>query len=128
MLIVVFDQCFDFFALKVCAKGGIFLNCVNEDGVAEFENNKRSNVLEIFSFLNDNKTNKDKYLCSTLSITLSNAFLNISFFFASRIVIKSINVNFYSFSSLFDLMFVIFVKLLCDIFKVLFVKKSSIIS
>ena len=128
LLIVVFNQYFNFFVLKVCARNDIFLNCVNENDVVKFENNEKLNVFEIFLLFDDNKTNKNKYLCLTSSIIFLNIFLNISFFFVSRIVIKLINVNFYSFSLLFDSIFVIFVKLFCDIFKVLFVKKNSIIS
>ena len=93
----------------------------NDENFFITTNNEKSNVFETFLFFNENKTNENKYFHST-----SFSIICLKNFFASRSIINFVNINFYKFSSLFDSMFIIFVKSFCDMSNVSFVKKNSL--
>ena len=84
-------------------------------------NDKKLNVFETFSFFDENETNKNKYFRSKSFLIIC-----LWIFFASRSIINFVNINFYKFSSLFDSMFIIFVKSFCDMSNVSLIKKNSL--
>ena len=115
--IVVFFQCFDFVVFKGDADES------NSSTVSATTDDVKSVVFEVFSSLDENEANEDKYSCSkSFSITRLNDF------FASRLIIESVDASSHDSFSLFDSMFTIFVKSLCDMSSVSLIKKSSLMS
>ena len=115
--IVVFAQCFDFVVFKDDADES------SSSTVFAATDDVKSIVFEIFSSLDENEANENRYSCSeSFSITRLNDF------FASRLIIESVDTSFHDSFSLFDSMFTIFVKSLCDMSSVSLVRKDSLMS
>ena len=115
--IVVFFQCFDFVVFKDDTDESNF------SIVFAATDDVESIVFEVFSSLDEDETNENKYSCSE-----SFSIIRLNDFFASRLIIEFVNANFHDSFSLFDSMFIIFVKSFCDMLSVSLVRKNSLMN